>query len=164
MLAGGQGHDKLFDECGDIAVGDDLALPLLDGEDGCGHLNAHVLLHLHLTSQAPSLLDFLAGEMDSFGGENLAAAAEHADTALAAAAFSAAGAGQEDVLGSQRGQQRAAGLGRNLGLIVDGDDHIAALDHELLGNQEHGHKQQCDDEEYGHAGDHGEGGGGCRDY
>ena len=90
MLSLGEGNDKLLDEGSHIPVGNNLAFPFLHGKSRCRDFDRHVVLDLHLTSEAPVVLHFLACEMHAFGRQRLSAAFNYTNTALSAAAFAAA--------------------------------------------------------------------------
>ena len=89
---------------------------------------------------------FLAADQRQFRRENVAAAFIHLTLAGAAGAFAAAGAGNQDVVIEQRGQQGFVG-GRRDGfiVIVIDDDATVPLDHHLGF-----HEQKCphQDEDY----------------
>lgn len=110
VFARRKGHDEFLDECGHILVGDNLTFPFAHVEHGGGHADAHVGFYLYLAAQTPMILHLLAGEMDGFGGEDFAAAFEYLHFALAARAFAAACARQEDVFVGERGEDGGAGL------------------------------------------------------
>ena len=84
MLASGKLYDELLDECSNVLVGDNLALPFLDAEHGFVHLELEVVLDLDLATEAPVVLLLLAGEVHSLGGEDLSAALKHLALTLSA--------------------------------------------------------------------------------
>ena len=151
MLALGQCDDKFLDEGGDVVIGDDGAVPLLDAKDGLRYADLHIVLHLDLAGEAPVILDLLAGEVGHLGGEDLASALHHLAAALTAGALTSAGGGEEDALVLERIEERAA-HGYGVGLVVI-DRHLDVADlHELrLGEEEDDDEEQDDDEEDDHA-------------
>ncbi len=139
----GQLHDELLQEGGDAAVRNHLALPLLDAEHRLGNMDLHVLLHLHLTAQAPVLLLHLAVDEARFGRQDVAAALEHLALAHTAGTAAAAGRRQEYFIVSQRCQQRRAALGRDdLLSSVDVDGHVARGGQLRLGEEKQAHQHE----------------------
>lgn len=142
VLAFGECHYKFLDECGDIVVRHHGALVFLDVEHFGRNLDVEVALHFHLAGESPVVFNLLAGEMYGFGGENLAATFGDAHLALAAAAFAAAGRGEENVFGGQGREKRTPGFDAYLAVVVDGDGHFARADQEVLGHEEHYNQQK----------------------
>ena len=98
VLALGEFYDEFLDKCCDVAVGDNFAFPFLDVENRSGNVDLKIVLDLELTAEAPAFAYLAPGEMDSLGRQDFAAAFEHTDLALSAAALAAACRRQEDIL------------------------------------------------------------------
>jgi hypothetical protein len=98
FLALGQLEHQFLDEGGDVVVGDDLALPLLDLEELRRHDDLHVALDRTWQARRKPSRTSLAGEVVDLGRQDVATAVEHLAPALAAGAAAAAGRGQEDAL------------------------------------------------------------------
>ena len=98
------------------------------------------------------VLHLLAGEMDGFGGEDFAAAFEYLHFALAARAFAAACARQEDVFVGERCEDGGTGLCLYFGLAVYCDFHLAALYEIVLGYEQDYNQQERDGKEDAHSG------------
>ena len=98
FLAFRQFQHQFLDEGGDVVVGDDLALPLLDAEELLGNLDFHVLLHRHLAGQAPALPLLAVGEVGLFRGQHGTAAFQHLALALRAGTAAATGGRQENAI------------------------------------------------------------------
>ena len=84
VLARRQLHLELFDEGSDVLVGDNLAFPFLNAENGFIDLHGDVFFHFDLATQTPSFFLLFAGEMDGLGRQDLAATACYLAFALSA--------------------------------------------------------------------------------
>ena len=146
-LALRQADDELLDEAGHVVVGDDLALPLLDAEDLFGDLDFHVLLDLHLATEAPVVGDFLAGEVGFFRREDGSATGRDLATALHAGATSTTGGGQEHAGIAEGGEQRAAAFHLEGALAIDDQLEGAAGGQPGLREQKQADQQQDDGQE-----------------
>ena len=131
MLAGGQLHLELLDKSGNIAVADHRAFVFLHVQNRLRHHDFQVFLHLYLASQAPVVLNLLAGKESNFGGQNRSAAFHYTAFALAARAFATTGRRQIHFLFGQRGNQRVARRDGQHFVVVDGDFHLT-FGHEFV--------------------------------
>ncbi len=150
FFAPGQFEDQFLDEGSDVAIRADRALPLADAEDLGGDLDLEIVFDLHLAGQAHALAGFAPADVARFGREHAPPALEHGHLADPAAALTAAGRGNEDLLGRQGAQQRVARLDRQglVRIVVDRDFDFAAADQLRLGNH------QQNDQRNDHAGEH----------
>ena len=136
MLASGELHYELLDECGHVLVAYHLALEFLDTEDALGNEDFEVLAHLYLASEPPVVLLLLAGEESHLGGQDAAAAGEHLAFAHAAASAASAGRGQEYLLVGEGCQQGRAGIDIEDSLpVVDVNLDVALRGQLGLGHQ-----------------------------
>ena len=151
MLAFRETDGEFLDEGGDVLVGDDFALELLDAEGALRNGDLEVVLDLDLAAQAPAFLDLLAGEEAGLGGEDGAAAVEDLELALAAVGLAAAGGGEEDaVVGEGVHQVTAGGDFQFLGTVVDGHldgagGHEGVLDPDQQDGQQDRHDEHHED-------------------
>ena len=144
LLALGECQLQLLDERGDVAVGDDLALPLADVEDLGRDLDLHVALDLDLAGEPAAAPGLAAADEARLGRQQVAAAFLDDHLADAAGALAAAGRGDEDLVVGQRLEQRAAGgrLQRLARVVVDQDRDVAVRDQLALGREQDRHQQQ----------------------
>ena len=64
-------HYKLFDERGNIPVSYNFSFIFFDAKNLFRHLNYHILLHFHLTTQTPAFCNFFSREVWSFSRKDL---------------------------------------------------------------------------------------------
>ena len=141
LLALGKLQHQLLDEGRHVVVGAHPALPFANTEDLRLELDLHVLLDLHLARQATAGAGLAAADVRGLGRQQRAAAVMDVDLAHAAGSLAAAGGGNEDAVGGQRVEQRAAGRCHQglVRIVVDGDGDVAAGHQLRLGEQEHQH-------------------------
>ena len=146
VLAFRETDGEFLDEGGDVLVGDDFALELLDAEGALRNGDLEVVLDLDLAAQAPAFLDLLAGEETGLGGQNGSAAFDDLQLALSAVGLAAAGGRQEDAVIGEGVHQVAAGRDfQFLGAAVDGDLDGTGRGEGGLDPEEQGHEDQRDD-------------------
>ena len=147
VLALGEFHREFLDEGSHVLVGDDLAFQLLHAQGRLGNLDLEVVLDLDLAAEAPVVLDLFAGEETGLGGEDLAAAFQDADLALAAVGLSAASGGKEDALVGQGVHQVTALRDvQHLLATVDVQGNIPGRGEFGLDYQQEGNQDKRDDE------------------
>ena len=105
-----QCHDKLFDKCSHILVGDHFALPLFHAEYRLVNLDSHVTLHFHLTAQTPVVLLLFTTEVRNFRRQDFAATFEYLTFALSARTLTTTSGWQEYTVYGQRIKQCGTGL------------------------------------------------------
>ena len=153
FLAFRQLEHQLFDEGGDVVVGDNLAFPLLDAKELFRHFHLHVLFYRNLAGQAPALFLFTIGEVGLFRRQHGTAALQNLALALGAGTAATAGRGEENTTVCQSTEQLAAGFGlqRVFWIIVDLNGHITGAYQPGPGRKNHCDQGQNDNGEHDHA-------------
>ena len=148
VFAGRQCYDEFFDESGHVLVRDNLAFPFFHAEYAFGHLDFHVILHLHLASQPPVVLNLFAAEVRCFRRQNLAAACQHLAFALSARTLAAAGRRKEHSVYGQRVEQGRTGSHFQHFVAVDGYFYVSRRYQEAFGHQQNDYQQEHHYKEY----------------
>src|SRR5690554_4010851 len=82
---------QLFDERGNVMVGNNFTFPLFDAEELGSHFDLHILLYRHLARQPPMIFGLTHREVTGLGGQHCPAAVH--DLTLTLGAGTAASAG-----------------------------------------------------------------------
>ena len=141
---------QLFNESGNVIIGNNLTLPLLHAEEFFRHLDLHVLLHVDLAAQAPAIANLPFGEVAFFGGKNVSPTVEHLTATLRTGTTATAGGGQENTLVCQSAQQLTAGgrINAFFGIVVNIDVYVTGCHQTGTGSKNHRHQRQHNGSEH----------------
>ena len=124
MLTGRQLYLELFDERGNVLVGDNGTLVFLDTENALVDMNFLITLDLTLTTQTPAILDLLTGEMWFLRVEDLTPTLKNLDLTLSAGSLTTTGRRQEHTILVEGRHQTVTLCHRNGTVAINLNIHV----------------------------------------